>query len=687
MKFPHLNQKLKRFERTIRLDGGLNTSTAPMVLADESLSESSNMIFENNLLKTRKGFYSDEKMIIKKIDSGAEYSVNPFKFLKQPFFVNGNEGKIGYMLTGDGMSYQKINVFFFYNDNSHISLGEIYFNRIDEGVFYLPNKFVFFSGASTLGCGIYMFAETINFESREYERGYYMYELDSSYTNWIRLSESDCYVPTVYYNGRGNLFYESAVADNDAYKKPLELESQNMLTGYFYSYFSTDGASDRFQLPISKLEDVPVVCTLSFKNGITYRWLVRSGENEAEIDFLTTKVKVRVDRENGIISFLQSGNPYPVPVLFTDNTNNLCVLAYKKIPNGIESVVSSDLAVNHQSNIILAGNSVNANEVYVASSKNPLYFSKDAKTRLGTSGEKTISLNILGDSLIALKSNQAYSIKITDGSLIASTELISGIEKSFYKAQGVSNSLINGSIACVYPETVCTLGEYLIWKGKYKIYAMTKSGKHYTVSYPISAAAEENTNFLNIPFGFAYGDFYAIVINRRIYLADIKNVNFNTENQNIRWYMWELPDGAEFTTATDFEGKPILAFKNIRGNISYSVVLAGASDVVMHVQDGEIEKQELLVGGYFKTAFFGVDAIKIEAVTLNVGALGELDIIVDSHYNTLSFKKAINLNEDEAKKGLLKKITVYPSLKADCASIKISGDNLFYLKDLKFSYR
>ncbi|MBE6732737.1 MAG: hypothetical protein E7561_01920 [Ruminococcaceae bacterium] len=687
MKFPHLNRSFKSFERDIKLDGGLNTSTAPMVLSENTLSECNNMIFENSLLKTRKGFYSDEGMIIKNLADNGEYTVKPLEFSSEQFVLNGDMGRIGHFISGDGMTYQKINVFFFYNDNSHISLGEIFFNRIDENTIFLPHKFIFFKGAATYGSGIYLFCEAVNYTATATEKTYLMYELKSDFTDWIRLGETDCYIPTLYYNGRGNLFFESAEADNDAYKKPLELESQNMLTGWFKTYFSADGKSDTFQLPVTSLDNKAVVCTLNLKDGVSYQWFVREGESEREIDFLTTKVKVKVNRENGIIKFLQDENPYPLPIVLRGNTNNLCIMACKKVPYGFESIVSSDNAVTYKSNIVLSGNSINENEVYVASIKNPLYFSKDSKTYIGSPYEKITALSILGDSLVAFKANEVYSIKITNGSLLASTELISGIQKSFYAPQTISSTLINSKVGCAFPKTVCALGPYLLWKSKFKIYAMSESGKHYTVSYPISAEMEENTNNLNVPFAFLYENFYCVVINGKIYLADINNATLKNEKLNARWYMWSLPSGAECSYAIDFEGKTLFALKDIRGKLCYKAILDGAKDIVFEISNDEISKLEYEVGGYFKTAFFDTDAIKIETVTLSAGALDCLGIEVDTHYKALSFKKNVSLTFEEALKGILKKITVYPSLKADKMSIKISGDNMFYIDKLNFTYR
>lgn len=683
MRLPSLKTQKSYFERTIKLNGGVNTSSSPMVLSENEISECSNVIFEASLLKTRNGFFTDDGMLLNNL-SKYEYVKEPFSILKETFNIDGTEYKLGYSIDSDEVSYAKLNTYLICADGSYKPQEPIIFGRADDTTFLIPDKISVFKGAKKYGAGIYIFCSTKNLGTTVGEKDYRTFELDSLLTNWKRLFESDYYIPTVYYNGRGNCFSESAVADDPLYEKPAELESQNLLTGRFYAYFSVDGSSDSFQLPLTELDDESVVCDLSYKNGMSFSWTI-SGDS-AEIDFLTTKVTAKCNRKTGVVSFIQDGKSYPLPMYVRGSINNLRILAKKQIEGEKASVLGTAGAVNYKSNIIVYGSDQSPNKIYTASTANPLYFPKDSVLDVGIDGERITAIKTLGSTLVAFSPNSAYSLKLTEGDIIASTELISGVDKSFYKPDILGFSLLNREFGCPYPESLSVIGDSFVFKSKYKVYTMNSSGRVYSVSYPISAADVESENNYGA-IGFNYNDYYGILMGGKIYLADITGAKVKNGRKEASWYCWELPEYSELVAIADFEGKTIFGFMGKSRNCYYLSKLYGDKDIAMDIVNDVTEIYETNITAYFKTAFLELDSIKIEAVILEAGTSKPIKVTVDSHYSGFDTEIDLKLTDKQLESGIYKKVTLYPSLKADTASIKIIGEAPFYLNRLKFLYR
>ena len=683
MKIPTLKKDSKNFERTITLDGGINTKTSSMIISENEIIECNNVIFEDSFLKSRKGFFTDASKVFD-VSSSYERIKTPFKFLSGKYIIDGKECRFGYSVIWDEQSYAFLNTYIVFCDGTRKDLNPILFNRSSENSFFVPKTISLFKAKNKGGCGMYLFCTAENFAVNNYYEDFRIFELDVNMQSWNRFYETDYYIPTVYYNGRGNLFSESAVKDDPIYEKPSELESQNLLTGYFYSYFSTDGSSSSFQLPITELDDTPVVCTVSYKDGSVYNWII-SGD-EAEANFINTKVKVKCNRKTGLISFTKDEVAYELPVFVKGSINNIKILAHKTISDGVPSVVGSSGIVNYKSKIIAFGNKTTPNKVFTASSNNPLYFPKDSVCEVGISGETVKSINVLEDTLIAFSDSAIYSLKISDGDLMASCELISGENKTFFKPDKISCSLLNFEDGCSCPDSIENIGDKLIFFGKHRLYVMNKTGKFYNISYPVLDLSAKNESNIKNAVSFVYNGFYGICFEDKIYLANIENIVFKNKKANCPIYVWQLPLNTSLVSATDFSGKPIFSFKNSQ-KIHYLSELSGESDISLTKSGQEYQTIELPITAFFKTSFIDFDKIKIEAVSLEAGAKGNLRIETDSYYSHIDFDVDVNLTNEEYKDKIIKKLTVYPSLKADRASIKVIGETPFYIYKLKFFYR
>lgn len=677
MKIPTLKNNAKYFERTIKLDGGINTLMSPMSLCENEMSDSINLIYKDSLLSCRKGFYTDADKILGVVDSSCKLK-SPFKFLDGVFVIDGKKCRLGYMIVWDEKTFSFFYTYAVFEDGTHKTLNHIRFGA-SNGKFHIPETVCVFEGKSKKGNGIYLFCRTKDYGSSATDDEYGIYELNYNENYWESLSDSQFYIPTVYYHGRGNRFSESQAKGNSSFEKPSELEPQNLLTGYFYSCFSTDGCSDSFQLPITNISDKTVTCILTCKDGTVFRWVIT--DSQAEITFSGLKVKATLNRKTGLISFTQNSVPFALPII---DVNNLKILAYKNVPNGISSVVGTTNAINYKSKILLYGNHITPNKIFVASSENPLYFPKDCSCDVGVADKRIVAVKNLEDCLVALTEDSAYSLKLNEGDLIARVELISGENKNFFEVDKLSCSLLNFEGGCSLEKSIVAMGDKLVFKGRFGICVMSKTGKIYSISQHLPQA--ENNRKDNA-VAFIYDGFYGINIDDKIYLANIQNVSIKNNTAKTDWYVWQLPENIILQSVFCDSKKPIFVFFNKTDSIYYLSVLSGDQDILFSRLDGEFITHTESITGFFKTSFIDFYKIKIEAVSLEVGAKKGILVEVDSGSSKREFNVELNLDESEYESGIIKKSTVYPSLKADKASIKVIGEAPFYINKLKFFYR
>lgn len=684
MKFPHLKNTNKPFERKIKIHNGVNTSVSPMVMEDNEINSCENMIYKDRLLKSREGFLSAEDKVLSYV-TGYEHPKKPFEFLDEKFFIDGKECRIGYTITWDWNSFANLNTYLVFSDGSFKALDPITFNRTDDTTFNIPESISVFKAQKKSGSGIYIFCHLVNYAPYSTEEWCRMFEMTSSYQGWIRIFDDEYYIPTLFYNGRGNLFAESAFVDDPLYKKPSELEAPNLLTGYFYSYFNVDGVSDSFKLPLSDLNGERIVCTLNYGKDLDFKWVITA--DETEIEFLTTKVTARCDRKAGVISFLREGEPYALPVYKRGITNNLKILAYKMVQEDYISVASSKGAVNYKSNIVLYGNTKTPNRIFSASANNPFYFPKNSFCDIGTNGEAVTAIKTAGDLFAVFTPSSVYSLSLKNGDFVSYTELINGVDKTFLKPDKVSCSLLNSKTGCQNPRTIKVFGDYFIFKGNHSVYAMNKSGKMYSISYPVSYDLNNETADDYDFVSFVYDGFYGINIGGKIYLANIENIKISNGKADVQWYVWDLPFDMKMNSVAVFDAKPIFCFSNTEKTLYYISEISGKKDVALQISDNAIKAFESEIPAFFKTSFVDFDSIKIEALNLSVATKKYVEIEVESYYSSVKFKKDVNSSEKEFADKTLRKITVYPSLKADSASIKVIGEAPLYINEIKFKYR
>jgi len=686
MGFAYLDNKNKYKQLTVIPSGSVRAEENPMLIGKNDLSQCENMLWRDGLLRTRDGFYTDSEMEVCRIEDW-DYCVKPLTFAKGDFFLFGKRGVIGYLIVSDGYSYQKVKVYFFDGELNKTELGEHIFSRLDDNNFFVPEEILFFSGASSGGGGIYMAVYAVSGETEEIKKDFYIYEINSTFDGWGLKDNTGYYVPTLCYNGKGNNFSQSVLANDSTFGKTIELEQQNMLTGHFYAYYSSDGFSDTFQLPLSKLDDETVIIRYNYRKDFYYEWVIGAGEQEDEIELFSTKVRAVCNRLTGTVSFYQSGELYALPRMAEGFGNNIKITACKTVADGLRCIITSKGAVTYKSNLIFYGNEVNPAEIYLASIKNPLYFPKDTKVTVGTEKDEVTAVKVLKDKIAVLKKGGIYSLKIIEGGIITYNELISEVERQFYKSSKIEYTPISDKTGCDNPDTVMSIEDGIVWLNKDSVYCLrnTSSNNIGMISGNIKSALRQAVkNCEKKIFGFINENYYGLVLGQSIIVADIDGI-FDVDK--VRWYTWNIPSDLNLSMAAELDGKSFFACCNSRENLNYLSIPSGEYDIVPDF-DGSIktEKENSVKSG-FSTSRLRLDCTKIEAAEFNIGSQSFVDI--SFLYDLLSdnYKIPINLKKEELEKNIFRKIKIYPSLMTNNTSVKIQGKAPFYLESIKIFYR
>lgn len=664
MKFPYLTKKNFLKEKSVEFRE--NTS-------------GDNFLIKDGALIGRDGLFTSEELIIEQDNSNDEI-VKALTVQPEKIFVEGRECYIGYTVLSDYDSYQKANVYLIFARNEIKRIGSIYFQRVTDGVFYVPESILFYKARSLNGGGIYALSNLYNCDSGQGEKGYTIFEVSEDFSEWNRVSESDFYIPTIYYNGRGNRYGELPSSYN--FEKPSELESRNLLTGLFYAYFSTDGLSYSFQLPLSEIENYSVVCDFTYKKGKTCSWCVQGGATSDTINVFDKEVTMHCNRKTGTITFSVDGVGYPLPMMDDGVQNNLKIHATKTLDSGLQRVCTSKGVLSTDSKILLFSNDNAAGEILLSSFENPLYFKKDTTLTVGDEAEEITALKNSGKTITAFKTDGIYKVDIKDGKQIAFNELISEVDKAFYEPEKLSVSPINRDIGTSFSKTVKYINGSFIFRADDSLYLIPESsGKTYKI---LDSLNEKTGDNYNDAFAFIFGEFYALSLGNKIYLADITSLKIADNVASVKWYSLSFPKEVLFLSAGDFEGEPVIFCSSLLSNINYIGCFKGDKDICLELSYYQPIFKNFDIFCSFKTDYLGLSSRKFEKLDLKVKNSAKMCISLLDESEREIFRDFIEVGKSEEK---VKNITLYPSLRTSGASIQLVWKGNLSLLKFKVLYK
>lgn len=616
MKYPSYKSGNTKNYRLRALLGGIDLNEDPVVIPEDKLCEGENMWIKNGMLCSRQGLAIDNPNVMEVEEYG--YCSAPLTITDTIVTVDGEPCNIGYDMVFDSAdSRHTVNVYFVSRQGEFAPAGSLVFNRISSDEFYFAESIYFISGKGTKGCGIYAFVKISDYGINP---SYQIFELSLDRSQWLDISISDCYAPIIYINGRGTRYGESV----DAYgAAPMTLEQQNLLTGRFKAFYSSDDFSSAFQLPLSGLDDdSPVICRVYRWPGEYTQWIVPEGKQEATASFYGNEITMKCDRQTGYISFAEKGVDFSLPKMPLYNGNNIVFTAYKTEKDGMARVIGSKRAFSYNSRAYVCSNSVCPNEVYSARLSNPLYFPKDSTAVVGETASGITAIAVQNNKLIAFKTNEIYRIDLNEGKRYSTKELLIGEGTDFFRADSITVSNIHTEIGCDCPDSVRLCGNRLVWlnsDGNIYALATTAYGKEnniYEISLPIKPRLGAfSVNELKNAFACEHQGKYILFVDQTAFVMDyrVKAFGFTATylseddvNRALAWYCWSLPDSLNMTSAISTAKGLTLACHTENLKIHYTLCFCGDKDtVLMYNENDQLVEREYPVAYRLKTGLIG----------------------------------------------------------------------------------
>ncbi len=456
-----------------------------------------NFIYESGKLVSRKGLNPkpDSSLLG---DSASEIVLDNVWV-----FHGGKKMQLIALLETDEMNYIGYNFYLLGPDGEVVRAAILSFTRVTSDEFNMPETLYAFAGKPINGSGIFAIAAVKMQLTGKIETRFF--ELNKEFTEWNRIWETDMYIPTIYRNGRGNMYKQSVIT----LPEPEFPEGRNLLSPYANYFFTSDGSSDCFYLPIQdplKESGDFVMCELTLNDGTVLTFSIRYGYNYSnKIQYNNKEVYMQINNTLGLIYFVNI-----VPPVSQARKNNVKVTVYCKSSSKSEVISKMTKCIwyssgNSGSRLCLAGNKDNPSLVCVSAADNPFYFPEDAAINAGDPNQKVTALAVQNKSLVIFKQKELYCGSFTSGKL--------------------NLTHLHSAIGCDNPNTVKLCENRLVWANKdKKIYTLNSVNDYGAVAvYIMSKKAEhflKDENFNNISAAYLNNKYY-LFFGNKIYVCDM----------------------------------------------------------------------------------------------------------------------------------------------------------------------
>ena len=644
MKFPVTTSEKPKVLRINKLDGGLNKSSDPTLVADNCLTDCKNVYFDGSKLKNRPGFFSDTpKCLRSSATSTSLYST--FYVSDTKVYLDDVCYRIAVEQSETSLADHYASMFLIDSEGNQTYTGSIHYPRTSDTIFYIPSNITFFQGKPRIGSGIFAFISLCNSEDFT-DRCYEIYEVSSSLKSWRKCPYY--YTPTVYINGRGDS-YEKSVQSGQAFSgEPTALEAPNLLHGKFVAYFSSDGFSYSFRLPYNALDNDMVTCRIYRSPNSYTEWTI-TGEDESDVQsFLNNDVTMSVDRNKGIIFFTVAAGAYSVPLMGNYKANNIKISAFKTIAGGFEDVVSCTQSACINSRIVLTSGLKN-NRVYSARYDNPLYFPIGEITEIGSPSKAVTALTPFNDKMLAFKETECYLVEMNKGKQINDIALVADNNATFYKYDKFDISSLNMSIGCDGKNLVSTFGNNaFVFANDGNIYSISKSGEFKNISLNVSPILKQIPKILKTDSILLQSEnFLFYGRENRAVVAYFKE---NSKKSNdISWYEWEFPSNLSIVNGFSTSSSPVILCDK-DGRIGYFALLKKEENKDTVVLTAS-KTQEYIIKSNFTTKYYtdekSGNKIRLNKIIFGLKTDNKSKININGKNENLS--KSINNPSDSAK--------------------------------------
>jgi len=606
MRYNSLNKSNVKLAKIPLLDGGLSLFT-PAEIGDNQLTVATNVEFMNGKLLMREGINADKKNVLdSKMVSGARNYDYVLTNTKVHF---GDDLKrVVYAKVSYDESNDFIFVYLLSADRQNTPIGYLHFQRMDDSTFYAPEKIVFYSGKAQTGAGIFAFV-TLKNKYNELQKEYVIYEVSSTLDSWNRLH--DYYVPTVYINGRGDMYETAKTAGSAVTTAPKTLESPNLLNGRFYAYYTSDGYSTSFRLPYTHIANEVVTCRIYYNLTSFTDWVIYPNETSDKQTLFGAEITANVDREKGIVYFTASESNFAVPVINIYRENNIRISAKTNQHDNFEKVVSANIQTAVGSEIVFSGGE-NNNEIYYTTFDNPLYFPKVTENLIGFNKTPITALSAVGEKVICYKPDGIYTLVLKKKAPINTTALLIDNNSLFYNAFEVDIDCLSDKVGCDSQGYVCNGKTESVFLGStqklYKISLKTKQLEEFSdkIQQIISSVMKSN----ELKSVFETDKYYV--------LSFLHNAVIINKDKDETAYIWGWDRNLNIIDGFTQQNNTVLLCCNDAKTICYAATFMGDADKFLDIKNGVLSEIKNKIRCDIKTKEFTLGSFDCKTEILTV---------------------------------------------------------------------
>lgn len=593
MKFPKINKQPSRSVTVPKLSGGVNLRDAVTMINDNQLTDSKNMWYKDNILKTRPGIKLTDELVYDGVTSSSYgQDITSAQSENCEKVINGNRctliSRHECFLRRPDDSYP------WYSAMSHIQFFWVCGNLKEElpaisssdGVTF--NNYFAVQSKNDLFC----FCETDN--------GGEIYKLSDGAEAWEKLKDEDIYAPIVmtHCKSTGNLMpLESQILDAGG----VMLEGYNLLGSYYRMIWSTynsavagpNSESDptkvhfmRYGLlfDISECIGKTVTAKITDKNGNIYTHSVTIQSNSVwHVEQTNRGDGIYLGVCKRMLYFFTSTSNGEVAQI-TENDyveDNMEITA--PCPNSAENLkkvfamqkslwFGGDAAgISGGTRLFLGGNTVEKEKSLVLWSglNNPLYFPENCYAYVGNSNQAVTAFGRQNDTLVIFKERETFYTQYTRNSNITASDLINQNVVD-YTASSVYFPIVqlHSAIGCDCPDTVELCRNRLVWTCRDgNVYTLITENQFserniYCVSDMIKRRLKCEKGLYNAK-SCDWNGHYLLFAGNHIYAMNYESYGYvyassfnKTEDAQVMipWWYWELPESNKMLCSVFTDG-------------------------------------------------------------------------------------------------------------------------------------
>ncbi len=524
MKFVTHGRSARRRLTLPPLSGGVDLSSPPHRIADDRLSDATNLWWKDGMLRTRPAVCVADSMAAPAAD-GVVTTVGRYAVLHA--VRNG------------------VNLLAVADENGNVTGGTLVINNVRNLLAVSASKSVV-----DFDCRALVYLDTTG------TPGMYLLTPEGD----LRVQKP--FVPTVLY---GALPTTTRVRSESGATRPF-----NLLTEEYKCTYTSDGEGKYYWLPLNALpaDGTPFSVTITAANGRTtvHRCdAIALDGTWAESAPGADGYTLWCDRIRGCLWLEKDNQPVALPA--SEIAGNITAKGIRAASGGREIIYgmrfgtwfggSAD-GLSGGTRLFLSGNEQFPQLVHWSALDNPLYFPENNYARVGDAASRVTGFGKQSDMLVIFKEHEIYATQYRTGRTVTAEEQLAGkVTDPEAEAAVFPIQQIHPEIGCTCPATVRLCGERLVWlHGDGRVYALFSGGTYdprsvRALSRPVEAELQQYTPAARTAASAAWlNGQYLLYIGGTVYALDTTAAGFENytayatderAQAALAWQVWTAP--------------------------------------------------------------------------------------------------------------------------------------------------